>query len=478
MILFVLRGLVLVLITAVSVLFLTTNQEQGGISFGQFSLMLAITLGLAGLVIAADAFSPKKKLSAISGVFIGLIVGLIVLLPLAYVVDLVGALSRPADPPAELIYEKALEQVNQRRDAVQAGTEPGDDGDPEEEPGESDAPDAAGGSDTSAVSPDEQARALIDANLRAIAEAEAAIQSQQNLLLGVKVVLGVITCYFCISLVLQTKDDFRFIIPYVEFAKQIRGNRPAILDTSVIIDGRILDVIDTQVMQGVVIVPRFVLDELQLIADSADKLKRARGRRGLEVLQKLQASTIVEVHIEERDAEGINVDQKLIDLAHQMQGRVMTNDFNLNKIASLRGVDVININDLAKALRPVVLPGEHMTVKLIKPGESPTQGVGYLEDGTMVVVENGRSHLDHNVDLIVTSTLQTSAGRMIFGRFAHEEDEAGPRNANDPKPEPEDKPKDTTQASDASDANNASGPYPPQGPRKGGNSSRRNPRRG
>ncbi|MFN3166744.1 MAG: hypothetical protein ACE37H_06735 [Phycisphaeraceae bacterium] len=467
MILFVLRGLVLVLITAVSVLFLTTNQEQGGISFGQFSLMLAITLGLAGLVIAADALSPKKKLSAISGVFIGLIVGLIVLLPLAYVVDLVGALSRPADPPAQLSYEQALEQVNQSRGPIDEQDPPAVDG-----PGEDAEPDAA------TASRDEQARAMLDANRRAIEEAEAAIQSQRNLLLGVKVVLGVITCYFCISLVLQTKDDFRFIIPYVEFAKQIRGNRPAILDTSVIIDGRILDVIDTQVMQGVIIVPRFVLDELQLIADSNDKLKRARGRRGLEVLQKLQASTIVEVHIEEREAEGINVDQKLIDLAHQMQGRVMTNDFNLNKIASLRGVDVININDLAKALRPVVLPGEHMTVKLIKPGESPTQGVGYLEDGTMVVVENGRSHLDHHVDLVVTSTLQTSAGRMIFGRFAHEEDEAGPRGGNESKPPTDDKPADTTRTANADNPDQSSGPYPPQNPRKGGNGSRRNPRRG
>ncbi|MFK7790657.1 MAG: PIN/TRAM domain-containing protein [Phycisphaeraceae bacterium] len=455
MILFVLRGLVLVIITAISVLYLLTNQEQGRISFSQFMLLLAVTLGLAVIVIAADTLTPKKKLSAISGVFIGLMVGLVVLLPLAYVVDLVGVLSRPGDPPIELTLEQALAESRLALTAAQRGGE-----EPALEAFEFNAIVAEG------------AGRRIESNKIAVVQAIAKIQTQQNLLLGVKILLGVITCYFCISLVLQTKDDFRFIIPYVEFTKQIRGNRPAILDTSVIVDGRILDIIETQVMQGIVIVPRFVLDELQVISDSSDKLKRARGRRGLDILQKLQAKTNVEVHIEERDAEGINVDQKLIDLAHQMQGRVMTNDFNLNKIAELRGVDVININDLAKALRPVVLPGEHMTVKLVKPGESPTQGIGYLDDGTMVVVENGRSHLDHDVDLIVTSTLQTSAGRMIFGKFAREEDADNPPAPAKASPPPAAPP------TQREDPNQASGPYPPQGPRKGGSQSRRNPRRG
>eukprot|EP00752_Nemacystus_decipiens_P017103 g15319.t1 len=447
MILFVLRGLVLVVITGISALYLLANQEQGGFDEQDFGMLLAITLALAGIVIAADAFTPKKKLSAISGVFIGLIVGLVVLLPLAYVVDLVGALTRPAEPPIELAYEDAYKQAVEGLSAEDLTPE------------------------LFSQMASDKAKIAVEGRRIERAEALANLQTQQNLLLGVKIILGVITCYFCISLVLQTKDDFRFIIPYVEFAKQIRGNRPAILDTSVIVDGRILDIIETQVMQGVVIVPRFVLDELQLIADSSDKLKRARGRRGLDILQKLQAKTSVEVHIEERDAEGINVDQKLIDLAHQMQGRVMTNDFNLNKIAELRGVDVININDLAKALRPVVLPGEHMTVKLVKPGESPTQGVGYLDDGTMVVVEEGRGHLDHNVDLVVTSTLQTSAGRMIFGKFAREEDAANPP-ASAPAPEPT-----ATPAAKAEDPSQASGPYPPQGARKS-SLSRRNPRRG
>ena len=392
MILFILRGLVVVIVTAISVGYLLTNQERGGIGLDQFLLLLVLAISGAGLVIAADSFTPKKKLSAISGVFLGLIAGLIVLLPLAYIVDLIGVLIKPGNP-------------------LQAA-------------------------------------------------------AQDNLFLGVKVIFGVITCYICISLVLQTKDDFRFIIPYVEFAKQVRGNRPVILDTSVIIDGRVLDIIDTQVLQGVVIVPRFVLEELQTIADSADKMKRARGRRGLDILQKLQANEKAETHVEDRDAEGVNVDQKLIDLAAQMQGRLMTNDFNLNKIATLRGVDVINLNELAKALRPIVLPGEHLTVKLVKPGESLSQGVGYLEDGTMVVVENGRSHLDHMVDMVVTSTLQTSAGRMIFGRFAHEEDVPPAAGTNTPSSPPESPDSQNPPAS-------SDPPPPPHGPR-----SRRNPRRG
>ena len=310
------------------------------------------------------------------------------------------------------------------------------------------------------------------------------VEAFGNLLRGIKVIIGLITCYIAISLVLQTKNDFRFVIPYVEFAKEVRGNRPTLLDTSVIVDGRILDIIETKMMQGSLIVPKFVLDELQLIADSSDKIKRSRGRRGLDILQKLQASKLIDVHIEEKDAEGANVDQKLIALGQELKARVMTNDFNLNKIATLRGVDVINMNDLAKALRPVVLPGEHLHVKLVKPGESGTQGVGYLDDGTMVVVEGGRSHLGHNCDLVVTSTLQTSAGRMIFGRFAHEDDDFESEGEDSPA-EPQEtqaspaSPADTSPASVATppDASSSSAPEAkPQASRS--HSTRRNPRRG
>jgi uncharacterized protein YacL len=227
--------------------------------------------------------------------------------------------------------------------------------------------------------------------------------------------------YICITTLLQTKDDFRFIIPYVEFSKEIKGARPLVLDTSVIIDGRIADVAETRVIDQPMVIPRFVLQELQSIADSSDKLRRNRGRRGLDILNRLQKSPGVEVRI--HDAEipelaGIReVDQRLVVLAKHLGGKVVTNDYNLNKIARLQGVEVINLNDLANAMKPIVLPGENLTVKLLKRGEEQGQGVGYLDDGTMVVAEQGAYHLGETLRLTVTSVLQTSAGRMIFGRI-------------------------------------------------------------
>jgi uncharacterized protein YacL len=250
--------------------------------------------------------------------------------------------------------------------------------------------------------------------------AEAVVRGVDQTALGaVKLLVGLICCYFAVSFVLQTKDDIRFVIPYVEFARQTKGSRPLLLDTSVIVDGRIADICDTRIFDAELIVPRFVLQELQLIADSPDKLKRNRGRRGLDMLNKLQATAtvdikILDVRMEQED--GDSVDQKLLSLARKMDGRVITNDYNLNKIAQLRGVEVININDLANALKPVFLPGETMSVKIIKPGEEPGQGVGYLEDGTMVVAEGARDKIGDVVTITVTSVLQTSAGRMIFGR--------------------------------------------------------------
>jgi uncharacterized protein YacL len=234
-------------------------------------------------------------------------------------------------------------------------------------------------------------------------------------------VLMIFLCYICVSTLLQTKDDFRFIIPYMEFSKEVKGARPLLLDTSVVIDGRIADVAETRVIDQPLVVPRFVLQELQGIADSSDKLRRNRGRRGLDILNRLQKSSGVEVKI--HDAEipelaGIReVDQRLVVLAKHLGGKVVTNDYNLNKIARLQGVEVINLNDLANALKPIVLPGEGLTVKLLKRGEEPGQGIGYLDDGTMVVTEQGAYHIGETVRLTVTSVLQTSAGRMIFGRL-------------------------------------------------------------
>ncbi len=259
---------------------------------------------------------------------------------------------------------------------------------------------------------------------------------------AVNLALGVICSYLSISFILQTKDDFRFIIPYVEFSKQRKGPRPILLDTSVLIDGRITDVAGTGIIESQLIVPRFVLNELQLVADSADRLKRNRGRRGLDVLAKLQGNRRTEVLMYEggtREKEHPDVDQQLMTLAQELNARVLTNDFNLNKVAQLRGVDVVNINDLANALKPVVLPGEKMTVRLLKAGEEAGQGVGYLADGTMVVVEGGRQHLNEETEFTVTSALQTSAGRMIFGRLGDAAPAASPqrrssRHRNDSAP--------------------------------------------
>jgi uncharacterized protein YacL len=232
--------------------------------------------------------------------------------------------------------------------------------------------------------------------------------------------IGIVCCYLSVSFILQTKDDFRFIIPYVEFSKQTKGPRSILLDTSVLIDGRINDVAATGIVESQLVVPRFVLDELQTLADSGENLKRNRGRRGLDVLGKLRQTKRAEVVLYEASHETESekdVDQKLMSLAKELNARVLSKDVNLGKGAALRGVDVININDLSSALKPVVLPGERMSVRVVKPGEEAGQGVGYLEDGTMVVIEHGRQHLNEDVEFVVTRALQTSAGRMIFGRL-------------------------------------------------------------
>jgi len=197
-------------------------------------------------------------------------------------------------------------------------------------------------------------------------------------------------------------------------------NRPGdakILDTSVIIDGRIADIVKTGFLDGVLIIPSFVLEELQHIADSSDVLKRNRGRRGLDILNKIQKELKIKVQVLEIDFEEIQeVDSKLVRLAKQIHGKVVTNDFNLNKVCELQGVAVLNINDLANAVKPVVLPGEEIYVQVIKDGKEYNQGVGYLDDGTMIVVEGGRDFIGTRLEVMVTSVLQTSAGRMIFAK--------------------------------------------------------------
>ena len=347
MLLHILRAIFVLLVIAVAMIYIggATDQAESKLLVYHRDAVLLAALGLAILIVAVDVLVPQKSLMAISGLFFGLIVGMVVTYGLCLIINLMI---------------------------------------------ESFAPQLVGDRDSPLIS-------------------------------AVKLLLGVISCYLAVSFILQTKDDVRFVIPYVEFSKQAKGMRPMILDTSVIIDGRIADICETRIIDSPLLVPRFVLTELQRVADASDKLKRNRGRRGLDILKKLQGSDKIEVQIFDGigtgERPGETVDQKLVTLARELDGRVVTNDYNLNKIAQLRGVGVININDLANALKPVVLPGEPMSVRIIKAGEEPGQGVGYLEDGTMVVVEQAHDKINQTIDLLVTSALQTSAGRMIFGRL-------------------------------------------------------------
>lgn len=237
---------------------------------------------------------------------------------------------------------------------------------------------------------------------------------------GVVMITTLTLPYLCITFLLQTKDDFRFIVPYVEFSRELKGGRPLVLDSSALIDGRIADVVETKILDSEMIVPDFILKEVQDIADSSDKVRRVRGRRGLDILSTLQNNPNVDISMydaKETDKEkGLTVDQRLVVASKKLGGKVVTNDFNLNKVASVQGVDVINLNDVANSLKPRYLPGEHLQLKIIKEGESQAQGVGYLDDGTMVVCEQANHLVGRDVNAVVTSVLQSSAGRMIFGR--------------------------------------------------------------
>lgn len=220
---------------------------------------------------------------------------------------------------------------------------------------------------------------------------------------------------------LKKSEWFNPVTLFTFLRERAAGRSYKILDTSVIIDGRIMDICDTGFIEGTLVVSQFVLRELQQVADSPDPLKRQRGRRGLDILQKLQKSSRVSVMVSELDFPEVkDVDSKLIELAKQLDAKIITNDFNLNKVAQLHKISVLNINELSNALKPVVLPGETMKVFIIKEGKEKDQGVAYLDDGTMVVVDNARKMIGKNIDITVTSVLQTTAGKMIFGRFNEE----------------------------------------------------------
>ncbi|MEN6577340.1 MAG: TRAM domain-containing protein [Phycisphaerales bacterium] len=341
MLLWLLRGIFIIIVISVLMVNAASKVLSDGANSDSWWAVVISGLGLIVFFLLLDILTPKRKLTALAGVFFGLLVGMLIAAVLAQAVDMIGETYKiPLVPQANL---------------------------------------------------------------------------------AIKWMLGICICYFTISIVMRTKDDFRFVVPYVEFAKQTKGSRPLVLDTSAIVDGRIADLCESRLFDAPVVVPRFVLNELQLIADSADKLKRNRGRRGLDVLKKMQASPVVDVEIDETSAaeveEAKGVDQKLLLFTKIYNGRLATTDYNLTKVAQVRGVDVVNINDLANSLKVVALPGETMRVRIVKPGEESDQGIGYLDDGTMIVVEGARSKIGRDIILSVTSSLQTSAGKMIFGRF-------------------------------------------------------------
>ena len=240
-------------------------------------------------------------------------------------------------------------------------------------------------------------------------------------------VAGVLIMYACMMAIMSMKDELKFYYPGLARTGQLDKafQKPKILDTNVIIDGRVADVCRTGFIEGQVYIPSFVLEELQHIADSPDALRRARGRRGLDILNAMRKELDLVVKqagaVDPADSE--EVDARLVKLAKEVDGCIVTNDFNLNKVAELQGVTVLNINELANALKPVLLPGEELTVSIIKEGKEAIQGVAYLDDGTMVVVEGGKSYIGQTVDAVVTSVLQTIAGKMIFANLKSAQEE-------------------------------------------------------
>mgnify|MGYP006295095845 FL=1 len=320
-----------------------------------------------------------------------------------------------------------------------------------------------------------------------------------QIVLAVKVIVGLGMIYLGITTVLQTQDDFRLVIPYVEFVKQYRGARPLLLDTSALVDGRIADAAETGLFSAPMLVPRFVVDELHALADSGERVKRERGRRGLELLARLQRSPLADVTIEDRSVGGTRgVDQALVELARVLPATLVTTDAGLVRVARVREVGVVNLHDVANAFKQSLVPGEPVRLELIKRGEQAGQAVGFLDDGAMVVVENGGGRLGEVVDATVTSAMQTSAGRLIFARLASggvaaddaADDRATDRSVGD-SPEPSAvggavdnlSPDPTTRETPDVDGPSVGEPSrtTPIGPRRGdvsGAPSPRNPRRG
>lgn len=366
MILTVLRALFVLLMGAVGWFFLSNEGQPAGNSTW---LLMVGALVLGTIIVLVDIFSPRRKLAILSGTILGMVVGICIAYALSFVVVLLVDQFDRAPTGAQ------TRQIDQEQYLVHH-------------------------------------KALIDL---------------------IDVLIGVSACYLSISFILQTKDDFRFIIPYVEFSKQTKGARPLLLDANVLIDGRIGEIASTGVFDTQLVVPRFVQDELQRVADSGDRGARGKGRRGLEILTRLKSAGKPEVidydssgrHEKDQTGKPLEVDARLIALAKELNGRILTNDVALARIAQLRGVEVVNLNELATALRAAAVPGEKLRVRVIRRGEEPGQGVGFLDDGTLVVIEQGQAHVGAEVDVQVTNTRQTAQGRMIFGRVAEESGPGG-----------------------------------------------------
>ena len=306
-------------------------------------LVFAFLMFVAAMVILVDILIPRKKIDAITAVYFGLIVGLII----SYMLSLALTPLFPTDKLKESPFLYALQPI-------------------------------------------------------------------------VKLLISIVTCYITTSLLLQTRGDFRMILPYVEFKKDVRSSRPYVLDTSAVIDGRIVDILETGIFDSPLIIPRSVVSEIQNFAESSDKLRRARGRRGLDILNRLQNDPKVDLRVMDSDSPELRQypeDSRLVILTKQLEGKLVTSDYNLSKVAQVHGTQSLNLNDLANALKQVFVPGEQLEVLLVKAGEEPQQGCGYLPDGTMVVVDNGRAEIGKLVRISVTSVLQTSAGRLVFGKI-------------------------------------------------------------
>jgi len=239
-----------------------------------------------------------------------------------------------------------------------------------------------------------------------------------DIFVNIKLFVTFVFVYLGITLGIKGKDEFNLVIPYVKFKSQELKSDTVVIDTSIIIDGRIVDIVETKFLEAKFIIPRFVLNELHTLADSADHMKRQKGKRGIEVLHSLKKEPNIEVEISEQSVDEVkSVDEKITKLAQKIDAKVLTTDYNLNRIAQLQGVTVLNINDLANALKPTFIAGQRFSLKLIKEGKEHNQAVGYLDDGTMVVVEGGKRFIGKSMVVEVTSVLQSSSGRIVFTRL-------------------------------------------------------------